>query len=386
MHSSILGRLEPKLDSIVEAIYRAGSGLQPWLHPLAEIAAIFDAWSVQLLGVNKATGVMSFSYEAGAAPPAAPLEYLRFYHRIDPRLGKHLPAPVGAWFACEEHFDDAFVENSVFYQDYLIPFGGRYLYGTKLHDDAASSLLIGHISQVGRPPLSPSEKEAFARLAGHVAKAFDITQELAEKSDRNSVGAELLEKMRQPMILIDGHRRITYRNRNAVGLLARKDLVFELDGQLVCRDTDSDHELTIALRELALVPISNHGDMGLPAERRPLRIRRRGKPTVAATLLALRPEETLGSFGRAPQALFTLFEPGAAVDIDPFLLSMTFDLTPAEARLAAMLVNGRTPEDCARGLNVKISTVRSQLASIFRKTGTSRQPDLVRLVLAATTI
>jgi hypothetical protein len=30
---------------------------------------------------------MMFSYEAGSAPPAAPVEYLRYYHRIDPRWG-----------------------------------------------------------------------------------------------------------------------------------------------------------------------------------------------------------------------------------------------------------------------------------------------------------
>jgi hypothetical protein len=68
----------------------------------------------------------------------------------------------------------------------------------------------------------------------------------------------------------------------------------------------------------------------------------------AATLLALRPEATLGSFGRASQALFTVFEPGAAVEIDPFTVSTTtFGLTPAEARLAVLIVNGRTPEQCA---------------------------------------
>ncbi len=71
--SVILERLDPRFDAIVEAIYRAGSGLAPWLDPIAEIAGVFDAWSVQLLGVNKQTGVMSFSFEAGSAPAAAPV-------------------------------------------------------------------------------------------------------------------------------------------------------------------------------------------------------------------------------------------------------------------------------------------------------------------------
>ena len=386
MTSHILQTLSPQFDSIVESIYRTGSGLEPWLKPLSRVAEIFDAWAVQLLGVNKRTGVMSFSFEAGSAPPAAPVEYLRHYHRIDPRLRKHLPSPAGAWFSCEEHFDDAFVENDPFYQEYLIPMGARYLYGAKLHDDAIATVLIGHLGKATNPPLTAEEKLAFRRLAEHFGKALDIQAALAEKSDRHSVGAELLERMRQPMILIGHERRISYRNRNAADLLKRRDLVYDLDGALACRDTESDHDLTLALRDLVLVPVSTHGDAANPADRRSFRLRRKDGRSVAGTLLALRPESTMGSFGRTPQALFTLFEPGAAVDVDPFLLSTTFGLTPAEGRLAAMIVNGRSPEDCARELNVKISTVRSQLVAIYAKTGATGQADLVRLILSATTL
>ncbi len=382
--SAILDQLAPRYDSIVEKIYRAGSGLKPWLDPISEIAEIFQAWSVQLLGVNKRTGVMSFSYESGSGPPAAAVEYIRYYHRVDPRLAKHLPAPVGQWFSCEEHFDDEFVENNEFYRDYLVPFGGRYLYGRKLHDDTSSTVLIGHLSRVGNPPLSAPEKKAFARLTEHFEKALDIEQALADKADKLSVGAELLEKLRQPIILIDAHRRISYRNRNAVQLLSRRDVVFEQDGQLICRDSDSDVEFTIALRAMSLVPVSTHGDVDSPVDRRTLRLVRKDGRQVAGTLLALRPEQTMGTFGRASQALFTVFEPGAAIDIDPFILSTTFDLTPAEARIAALVVNGRTPEECANEMHVKISTVRSQLMAVYAKTGASGQADLVRMVLSST--
>lgn len=386
MQATILERLAPRYDPIVQDIYRAGSGLQSWLRPIEQIADIFEAWTVQLLGVNKKTGVMSFSFEAGSAPPAAPVEYLRHYHRIDPRLGKFLPAPRGEWFACEEHFDDAFVAGNPFYQDYLIPFGARYLYGTKLHDDESSTVLLGHLSRVGNPPLSPPEKEAFRRLSMHFQKALDIKQTLEAGAERHSVGAELLEKLRQPMILIDNQRRITYRNQNAAGLLARREIVYDVDGVLACRNSESDLDLTIAIRNLGLVPISTHGDQICIQDRRVVRLKRKDGSRVAGTLIALRPEATMGSFGRTAQALFTVFEPGAPVDIDPFILSTTFDLTPAEARVAAAIVGGGSPEQCASELNVKVSTVRSQLVAIYRKTGATGQADLVRLILSATTL
>lgn len=384
--SAILDRLAPRYDAIVSRIYGAGSGLAPWLEPLEEVAEVFEAWAVQLLGVNKRTGVMSFSFEAGSAPPEAAVEYVRHYHRIDPRLAHHLPAPVGQWISCEEHFDEAFVARNEFYQQYLIPMGARYLFGAKLHDDENATVLIGHLSRAGRPPLSPAEKDAFRRLADHFARALDYRRELDAKRDQQHVGAALLQKLRQPMMLVDNERRITYRNAAAADLLARRELVLELDGTLACRDADSDLDLTVAMRELVLVPISGLGDAEHPLERRVVRLRRRDGRSVAATLLALRPESTMGSFGSAPQALFTVFEPGAPADIDPYLLSMTFDLTPAEARLAAMIVNGRSTEECATHLGVKMSTLRSQLVSIFRKTGATGQADLVRMVLSASVL
>ena len=384
--AAILERLAPRYDGVVEDIYRAGSGLHSWLRPLQQIADIFDAWAVQLLGVNKKTGVMSFSFESGSAPPAGAIEYLRHYHRIDPRLGKFLPSPPGEWFACEEHFDEAFVSRNAFYQDYLIPLGARYLYGTKLHDDESATVLLGHLSRVGNPPLSAAEKEAFRRLSTHLQKALDIRKTLEASSDRHSVGAELLEKLRQPMLLIDNERRITYRNHSARALLGRRDIVYESEGLLACRNADSDLDLTIAIRSLGLVPISTLGDQVDIRDRRVVRLARRDGSKVAGTLIALRPESTMGSFGRTSQALFTVFEPGAPVDIDPFILSTTFDLTPAEARVAAAIVGGGSPEKCAKDLNVKLSTVRSQLVAIYRKTGATGQADLVRLILSATTL
>lgn len=57
-----------------------------------------------------------------------------------------------------------------------------------------------------------------------------------------------------------------------------------------------------------------------------------------------------------------------------------FDLTPAEARLAAALAEGRTLRQAATGHGNQFSTARSQLESIFRKTGTNKQSQLVALL------
>jgi len=58
-----------------------------------------------------------------------------------------------------------------------------------------------------------------------------------------------------------------------------------------------------------------------------------------------------------------------------------YGLTWAEAALAAALVNGARLSEHATERGIAITTARSQLKCCFRKTSTSRQAELVRLIL-----
>lgn len=57
-----------------------------------------------------------------------------------------------------------------------------------------------------------------------------------------------------------------------------------------------------------------------------------------------------------------------------------FGLSAAEARLARSICHGDSVEDYARDQGVRLPTVRTQLSSVFNKTGCRRQTDLVRLI------
>jgi DNA-binding CsgD family transcriptional regulator len=65
---------------------------------------------------------------------------------------------------------------------------------------------------------------------------------------------------------------------------------------------------------------------------------------------------------------------------DEELLSALFGLTRAEARLSRALVSGCTAGEYAHRVGVRMATVRTQLHSIFVKTGVARQAELVALL------
>ena len=69
---------------------------------------------------------------------------------------------------------------------------------------------------------------------------------------------------------------------------------------------------------------------------------------------------------------------------DVRLLEMLFDLAPAEARVAGLLVEGKSVEAIAKAQGITDNTVRMHLKSVFSKTGVNRQAQLVSLLALPT--
>lgn len=74
-----------------------------------------------------------------------------------------------------------------------------------------------------------------------------------------------------------------------------------------------------------------------------------------------------------------------AVDTAPpsaATISKVLGITPAEARLCAELARGSSVAECAQRLGIRMPTARSQLRSVFAKTDTRRQAELMAILAA----
>jgi DNA-binding CsgD family transcriptional regulator len=370
------------VDAAIAAIYRAAAGLQPWVAALRDVEHLVDAWLVYVMSIDKRNGTIVFNYESGKAPPEGTLDYIRKYIRLDPRTAFLMSVPVLEPAACWDHFDEAFVATSPFYQDFLIPYGGRYTLGVKLADDAERVMVLGLHRGVRQVPFDTAERALVARLARHFAEGFRVHEEVSRAGQRSHIGFEIIDRMAQPIVLVDPNRRIAFANPAGKRVLARGDLFLPAGDYLSCADPDCDVRLMMALRSLVLAPQTAASAAAPPAERTSLRIRRKDDDrAVVATLIALRPQATMGSFGATPHALVTLYDSSASPDTDPFALAATFDFTPAEAKVASRIAAGLTIKEVAGELGLSSWTVRSHLDAMFGKTGTRRQADLVRVLL-----
>jgi DNA-binding CsgD family transcriptional regulator len=85
--------------------------------------------------------------------------------------------------------------------------------------------------------------------------------------------------------------------------------------------------------------------------------------------------------GQDVHALLTLNALGPKPGPPAAILAKTFRLTPSEAKLACIIARGAPPDIAARELKISRETARNQLKSVFAKTDTHRQSELVALLM-----
>ncbi len=84
-----------------------------------------------------------------------------------------------------------------------------------------------------------------------------------------------------------------------------------------------------------------------------------------------------------PVAIITMTDPDIARRRCEKTLRLRFDLTFAEAAFAGEILKGDGRKAAARRCGITVGTAKTHLASIFEKTGTHRQAELIRVLHAA---
>lgn len=67
--------------------------------------------------------------------------------------------------------------------------------------------------------------------------------------------------------------------------------------------------------------------------------------------------------------------------LTPNILTTVFNLTPAECKVAILLADGLSQKEIAHKLGLKHDTVRKKLQTIYQKSATNQQSQLIRLMM-----
>ena len=370
-------------DRTVSDLYRAAAGEVPWGQAFEGSREICKAWGVIVQGVRLSDGAVAFAYEVGGFPPEAALAYLRHYHRFDPRMDLVKPLQIGEWTSCHEHLDDAYVARSPFYQDFLIPVGGRYCSGAKVYQDDELVVVMGVHRQVSSEPLGADDLVWARRIGDHVRTAMGLWRRQRDLLKASLAGNALLDRLRQPIVLVDEQLQLHYRNAAATELLASDHRLRLVGESLACQQSGGTKDLMLALRRIRLGGEASYRNPGEPETRAVVRA---GDGVGVAPLLlltsALRPNETMGAFGPRSLAMVLVHDPAAPRHADPLVVAEAYRLTPAESVVAAAIADGKSVQQIAARHRVAVSTVRTQVNGVMSKMGVRRQSEVAGAINA----
>ena len=265
------------------------------------------------------------------------------------------------------------------YREALQPAGIEYTLASHVIDGARLTTLA-----VMRGPSDPvfteTDHAEFHRLVPHLQRAVAIQRRLAELDFAARSSLDALDRIPTGIVVVDAELRVQAANAAARRLLDRQDGLLVREGRLIVED----RPVHAAMRAAVAAAIDGARDGRSPPERAFAIGGGRRSAAVSVRLGSLWGNHL--KFGLAPLAepLAVLFVavPGEALRPSAAAIRVFLDLTEAEASLAAALAAGATLKDAACDLGRSQETCRSQLKSIFLKTGTARQADLVRHILS----
>ena len=225
-------------------------------------------------------------------------------------------------------------------------------------------------------------QRAVAERAGRTSDAAhghrDGERSMGRMADAGALDASLSDLLingRVGVIHLDRRGRVLAANDRARAILRGGDgLVDRASGLHACL-TDED----AALQKVLARALPLNGQTGASGS---LMLSR--KQSAVRLVVHVSPVGEGGAHTRSGRvsALVLVIDPESRWRIDADSVGAILGLTPAEARVAVMLAEGKTIRDIAAATGRSVTTVKWHLGHVFAKTGVSRQADLVRLVLS----
>ncbi|MEM5326581.1 helix-turn-helix transcriptional regulator [Paraburkholderia sp. JHI2823] len=399
---------ESQYDRLLHAIYDTIENPCAWKDFCAHLRETAGVASIHLFGFERQRDLFSWS-DGFALDRAEPLERIHPLYRHDARLAWLRGFPAGKWLHGGVELDGA-DDGAVGLALWPFKEGHRCVALCKLIDQHGLVVMLACNGHAGAGPLSGEHRDLLERLTPHLIRAVRVY------ARRFALNADALaNRSRPPAMLVSALGEVLHCNEAAQRLLRTTSLV-RVRGRRLSLAAPHHARLLedIAVSEARLRSRAS-GARAAAARYRALRIvgAVAGKgaseavsaaepapdghsepPGVRAPLkLAASQQEVLYAFynvvmaddAPAPEprafAALTFYHPRSAPLVDEQVLATAFDLSPAECRIALLLAEGLTQKEIAAHVGVQHDTVRKQLQSIFQKTATRRQPDLLRLLL-----
>ena len=354
-----------------------------------------DLWPVVLAKLAEATGMMQSiiatmdqhtnSFDSISRRTIAELDacYKNYWAFHNPLWTKTSAMPAGEVYSFDTLMaPQDFAKTPIFNEWWKPADYGLAMLGVNLLVEDQVSSMICVINARGHDAPTAEQRRIFELAVHHIMRAVRLHRQLWTLDHMHGTSPERLEGLGQGTILVDAEAKVLFMNTAARAVLEAGDGLVLKGGCLVTTDGIDALQRLIAACGPAAWPLQ--GPLGGELEVR--RVSQRAALELVVTPLRFKnPSTGIPWLGlRVPVAIVTMADPEINRRKLAQELYKRFGLTAAEAGLAAEIVKGDGREAAARRRGISVATARAQLSSIFEKTGTHRQAELVHLLLELT--
>lgn len=361
-----------ELSRLLSSLYDAAGNASLWPSFLQQLGGATQSNQAGILLHNLTDGDHGISLQWGVEASVA-RSYQEYFGAHDVWIQKAAPLVHEGWLATSEEicpFEE--LSRSEFYNDYLRPNAMDHAMWGVLENSPSRIINVGLYRDLRRP-FGSKDLELLRFLAPHIIRAFRLYLYLSELKARADNLQHALDRVATGIILLGDQGRILHTNQKAAQLLAESNGLKIVHGCLQAERVSEKNELEhLVSQAQATSKGTGLGPGGAITISRGLR---------PALHLLISPVRNIALDSAAPvHAIVFVSDPSQKARPQTVILQALFGLTPAESRLALLLCDGHTPPEIADLIGVSTNTLKTQLTSIYRKTGTSRQSQLVRLL------
>jgi DNA-binding CsgD family transcriptional regulator len=351
-------------EGLVDGIYEAAVVADEWPRVLQHLANAVDAGMAAFITSSSNFPLdWRLSPGAGAAADA--------YLRSDaPQRSQAIPLLLAANWAGFLTEDEIWGELDAFRSDVLMtewgaPNGFDRGTATAIQVPNGDFALVHIQRHQGEPGFSAEDVRRLNALRPHLGRAAVLASRWRQERLRSATHA--LELLGLPAAVLDPTGRVLAANGLIEAMTSH--IVWGARDRLSLVDARAGRMLQDTIDKAAAQRTGEPASGSFPASDA------RSQDTVVFHAVPIE-REARGLFG-AGLTLLAVTRPGRAGAPDPALIQGLFDLTAAEARVAAGLIEGRSVTALATQHGVGVETVRSQVKSILGKTGARRQAEFV---------
>jgi DNA-binding CsgD family transcriptional regulator len=360
---------EAEVSALIGKIYDCAMAPENWPVVLADICDYAESAAGTLAVFDLLTGQEKTLVNHGISDENHKL-YQEKYHCADLFLHPLMVREVGEPAISSDLVAEDELLQSRIYREWAAPQGFCDTMMTMLTRHQGRLAFLGLTRKLEQRRYDDMDRESMRLIAPHVQRAVLISDLIEHKTVERNHFARIIDTITTPTVLIEGNLRILHANEAGKATMSRGAPISSSNGIL-----HVPRQVAAAVTKVAQ---ATQNGAAVPDTLRITGAEGQGD-TIFVVMPLEAPDRRMG--GASAQIALFMQEANSFVPLPTEVWGKLFGLTGGELRVLQGLVEGATPAEIAEVYGIANSTVRTHLLSLFRKTGTRRQADLVRLAL-----